>query len=100
MTIDVLERNDSRTKLTLIDCDVHPGSRTPQDLKPFLSARWQQHMAMFGGLMRQPFTKMTCYPRYHSAGNRADAWPPSGGHPGSDLAFMRQQHLDPNGVEL
>src|SRR5580658_1609075 len=27
-------------------------------------------------------------------------WPPSGGPPGSDLEFMRTQHLDPNGVEL
>ncbi len=99
MTTDLLERSESRAGLSYVDCDVHPGFRTAQDLKPFLSARWQEHLATFGGLMRQPFTKMTCYPRYHSAGNRADAWPPSGGHPGSDLAFMRQQHLDPNGVE-
>jgi uncharacterized protein len=30
---------------------------------------------------------------------RADAWPPGGGLPGSDLEFMRAQHLDANGVE-
>src|SRR5204862_541978 len=30
---------------------------------------------------------------------RRDAWPPTGGPPGSDLDFMRKQHLDPLDVE-
>ena len=31
---------------------------------------------------------------------RRDAWPPTGGVPGSDLDFMRKQHLDPFDVEF
>src|SRR5262249_61913075 len=31
---------------------------------------------------------------------RRDAWPATGGPPGSDLAFMRKQHLDPLDVEF
>ena len=32
--------------------------------------------------------------------SRRDAWPPTGGPPGSDLAFMQKQHLDPYNVEF
>ena len=33
------------------------------------------------------------------ATSREDTWPPNGGPPGSDLDFMREQHLDANSVE-
>ncbi len=32
-------------------------------------------------------------------GMRLDAWPPGGGPPASDLAFLREQLLDPLGIE-
>ena len=41
------------------------------------------------------------YPKVQPGdGSRRDAWPPDGGLPGSDLDFMRKQHLDPYGVEI
>ncbi len=41
------------------------------------------------------------YPKAHPAdGQRLDAWTPEGGMPGSSLEFMRQQHLDPYGVDF
>ncbi len=40
------------------------------------------------------------YPLYAPNTSRRDAWPPGGGLPGSDLDFMRAQHLDPNGISL
>ncbi len=38
------------------------------------------------------------YPKAAPDTARRDAWPPGGGLPGSDLAFMQAQHLDPNNV--
>ena len=49
----------------------------------------------FGTHLRQPFINTTQYPRTAPLICRRDAWPPAGGPPGSDLAFMQQQHLDP-----
>ena len=43
---------------------------------------------------------MVPYPRMTAGnGSRLDAFPPTGGPPGSDLTFMRQQLLDPLGIE-
>ena len=39
------------------------------------------------------------YPRMAPDTARGDAWPPNGGPPGSDLDFMRKQHLDANNIE-
>ena len=50
--------------------------------------------------LRTPFTATTPYPRSAPLLSRRDAWPPTGGPPGSDLAFMRQQHLDALNVEF
>ncbi len=41
------------TKLTIVDCDIHPAMRKPSDLYPFLSARWRKHMTTFGEHLRQ-----------------------------------------------
>ena len=38
---------DAKTRLRIIDCDIHPYLRTPRDLDPFLSARWRQHLAEY-----------------------------------------------------
>ena len=105
---DVLDRTDddgarrtgARTALKIIDCDIHPSLRAREDLYPFLAKRWQEHMQTYGAHLRMPFTSTTPYPRSSPLICRRDAWPPSGGPPGSDLAFMRQQHLDPLDVEF
>ena len=39
------------------------------------------------------------YPKAQPQAARRDAWPPDGGLPGSDLDFMREQHLDLYGVD-
>ena len=79
----------------VIDCDIHPALRSARDVLPFLSKRWQDHLLHYGSHVRQPLLFTTPYPRSAPSLARRDAWPPGGGPPGSDLAFMREQHLDP-----
>jgi predicted TIM-barrel fold metal-dependent hydrolase len=87
-------------RLAIVDCDIHPVQRVKSDLNPFLSARWREHLATFGGHIRQGlWAGQNVYPRMMGAGRRMDSFPPNGGPPGSDVDFMRAQHLDPNGVE-
>jgi len=109
MNVDVLNRAGMQpgtvSKVGIADCDVHP--RPPgvgiggvsKALYPYLSKRWQQHVEQFGILYRQPWEKGSAYPKGQPQACRHDAWPPEGS-PGSDLAFMQQQHLDPNNVVL
>ena len=40
-------------KLAIVDCDIHPVQRAKSDLAPFMSQRWREHMATFGGHIRQ-----------------------------------------------
>jgi predicted TIM-barrel fold metal-dependent hydrolase len=87
------------TKLAIVDCDIHPAFKKPSDLYPFMSARWREHMATFGEHLRQGLSGQLQWPRMMAAGQRVDAFPEDG-PPGSDLALMRRQHLDPNGVEV
>src|SRR5262249_28947161 len=84
--------------LTIVDCDIHPAYRTPQDLHPFLPARWREHMTTFGEHLRQGLSGQLAWPRMMAAGMRLDSFPEQG-PPGSDLKLMQTQHLDPNGVE-
>jgi uncharacterized protein len=85
-------------RLMIVDCDIHPAYRTPTDLYPFLSARWREHMTTFGEHLRQGLSGQLAWPRMMASGMRVDAFPEQG-PPGSDLALMRRQHLDANGVE-
>jgi predicted TIM-barrel fold metal-dependent hydrolase len=87
-----------RQKLKVVDCDIHPGFSTPDEIHPFLPERWREHMKTFGGNYRQAFADTLSHPRMAPEVSRADSWPPKG-PPGSDLDFMRAQHLDGNGVE-
>src|ERR1700756_4812294 len=97
-----LNQQDSsaRTRLRIIDCDIHPSLHSRADLNPFLAKRWQEHLKTYGGHLRTPYMGTTPYPRSSPLIARRDAWPPTGGPPGSDLDFMRKQHLDPNDVEF
>ena len=87
-------------RLKIIDCDIHPSLHSRDDLNAFLPKRWQEHLKTFGPHIRNPFTSTTPYPRSSPLISRRDAWPPTGGPPGSDLAFMQKQHLDPFDVEF
>ena len=103
---DVIDRpmldkeKTAATRLRIIDCDVHPSLRSRADLNEFLPKRWQEHMKTYGDHLRTPYIGTTPYPRSSPLICRRDAWPPTGGVPGSDLAFMQKQHLDPYDVEF
>jgi predicted TIM-barrel fold metal-dependent hydrolase len=87
-------------KLMVVDCDIHPTFKSNADLFPFLPPRWREHWATYGGHLRQGLSSTLAHPRMYPAVSRADSWPPNGGPPGSDLAFMRSHHLDANGIEF
>ena len=86
-------------KLRRIDCDVHHALRDLNDLKPFLSQRWWDHLQSYGLRMPVPFSGSAPYPKATPALSRTDAWPPGGGTPGSDLDFLREQLLDRYDIE-
>lgn len=88
------------TRLRVIDCDIHPSLRAPDDLNPFLPQRWRQHLAEYGKFTRGIYAARGNYPRFMPATARRDAWPAGGFPPGSDVDFIRAQHLDPNDVEF
>jgi len=94
---EVLARETTRSIGTgIIDCDIHPTTRNRSELHPWLPERWKKHLAEYGAQARLPFSTGTQYPKAAPATARRDAWPPAGGPPGSDLAFMQTQLLDPN----
>ena len=84
----------------IFDSDIHPTLRNRDALRPYLSKRWNDHLDQYGDPQNGPYAARGAFPRYTPEVSRRDAWPPSGGPPGSDLAFMRLQHLDPNQVEI
>jgi len=103
MNVDVLNRSGiapvAASKLAISDCDIHPRA-SMKALMPWIPKAWQEHIAAFGMLHRQPWEKGPAYPKAQPQASRRDAWPPGGGGPGSDLGFMAAQHLDPNNVTL
>jgi predicted TIM-barrel fold metal-dependent hydrolase len=101
MNIAVREQTSDpqATRLAVVDCDIHPQVRSPADLQKYLPERWRKHMATYSNHVRQALSETLAYPRMTPDVARRDAWPANGGPPGSDLEFMRQQHLDLNGVE-
>jgi predicted TIM-barrel fold metal-dependent hydrolase len=88
------------TRLSVVDCDIHPQMRSGADLLPFLPERWRKHMQTYSTHARQALSETLAFPRMTPDVARRDAWPPNGAPPGSDLDFMRTQHLDLNGVEI
>ena len=78
----------------IVDCDIHPVMRDISVLREYLPAAWRSHLDTYGLRMRQAFLNGPPYPKASPALSRRDSWPPAGGPPGSDLDFMRLQHLD------
>ncbi len=99
MNAPLLDVKASQT-LSFVDCDIHPVQRSLADLFPYMGARWIEHAKSIGPHIRQGLSSMQAHPRMMAAGQRADAYPERGGPPGSDLALMQRQHLDPAGVEI
>lgn len=79
----------AKSKDRIVDCDIH-NTITAQALVPYLPRKWQEYHAQFG--RRQ--LPGDHYPKAMPFASRTDSWPPAGGPPGSDLAFLRQQLLD------
>ncbi len=97
----LLERAPGQaSRLGVIDCDIHPMLRSRKALYPYLPQRWRDHLNSYGPRTRQPFLGSAPYPKITPALSRLDSWPPGGGPPGSDLDFMRRQHLDPLNIEV
>jgi uncharacterized protein len=98
MSLELLEREKAaHSRLSVVDCDIHPIFRSESQVLPFLAAEWREHMKTYRRHVRQGLHGTLTHPRMQV--NRIDAVPPNGGPPGSDLDFMRAHHLDPNGVE-
>ncbi len=77
-------------KLAVIDTDIHVAMPSPETVLQYLPKRWHRHHEMVG--MRGHIG--SAYPRIVPNAARHDAWPPTGGPPGSDLDFLREQLLD------
>ena len=86
-------------RLGIVDCDVHPTVRSLEEFRPYLDARWWEHLTTFGLRPRHGFAAGDPYPKAAPRAARRDAWGPDGGMPGSDLDFMREHYLEACGVE-
>lgn len=100
MNIQDPASRSARTDLKVVDCDIHPTLPSPRALDKYLSERWREHYRTYGLFLREPFLGSSTYPKATPNLARLDSWPPGGGPPGSDLDFMRKQHLDTNNVEF
>lgn len=81
----------------IIDCEIHNSLPTPEALAPYLPNHWSRYFLLSGLRHRSFGVYFAGKPHRHAA--RADAVPPSGSLPGSDLAFTRRQHLDRWNIE-
>jgi len=90
----------AESRLRLVDCDIHPIIRAKDDLRSYLPPEWRPYHDTYGDFLVSPFATAHPYPKPTPALSRLDTWPPNGGPPGSDLEFMRAQHLDPHDIEF
>ncbi|MGG1519341.1 amidohydrolase family protein [Paenibacillus oryzisoli] len=89
-----MNRNEinEKTKLMLIDTDVHNGIRHPQDLLPYLDKPWHKQWIGGGSGVGQPY--------FSPVGVlRRDAVPDRGGHSGSDPDFLVKDHIERYGFD-
>ncbi len=87
-------------RTAIADCDIHPTRATKTELYPYLARRWHEHLETYDRHPYQGMMEGPPYPKAQPNASRRDAYPPEGGPQGSSLAFMQQQHLDPNNVVL
>ncbi|WP_164867712.1 amidohydrolase family protein [Rhodovarius crocodyli] len=85
----------ARAREPIIDADVHPWVNGDiAGLKNYLSRSWWEH---FDGRHVLP-NQWLRPPLARASSNRIDAMPPSGGEPGSDALFMKEEHLDKHNI--
>jgi predicted TIM-barrel fold metal-dependent hydrolase len=80
--------------LTIVDCDTHnmPGER----LLEYMPEKQRQYLSLVG--LRTIPTEAAVRTPVRPMSNRLDSFPPSGGPPGSDPEFAREQLLDEYGI--
>ncbi|MGI9522491.1 MAG: amidohydrolase family protein [Hyphomicrobiaceae bacterium] len=104
MNIHVPPRHDTETSsrlgLAIADGDIHPRPKSSRSLDPYLSSRWQSHLATYGMPPRHGYQSGPLYPKGNPDASRRDAYAPNGDLPGANLSFMREQLLDRYNVEL
>src|SRR5262249_49272752 len=84
------ETTSKRSRLAVIDCDIHNALPSERALGAYLPDRWRRHHDVFG---TRGYSGLN-YPFANLNAARTDSWPPSGLPPGADRGFMRQQLLD------
>jgi len=89
LTMTTAEPPPTGAHVGLIDADIH-NTPVPGALKDYLPERWREYNERFG----RPDYTGAYYPKASPRAARSDSWPPTGGPPGSDLAFLREQLLD------
>jgi uncharacterized protein len=85
-------------RLAIIDGDFHPAPRAISDLRPFMTAQMWELLSTVGTRRRHGMS-LEPYPKSAPNACRRDAWPESGGPPGSDIGLIRSQYLDAYGIE-
>lgn len=93
-------KREARVGLAIADGDIHPNPKHAKALHPYLAKQWQDHLDTYGMIPRHAYQAGPAYPKGNPDASRRDSYPPNGDYPGSNLEFMRAQHLDPNNVEL
>src|SRR3982751_2810329 len=85
----------SQARLAMIDCDVHNNLPGVEALFPYLPEHWVERIkgSSFKGVTD------SSYPKSAPTTARPGSAPPDGGLPGSDLATLQAQLLEPLGVE-
>lgn len=85
-----MTQNHGEERLSIIDCDVHNGFRSHDDLFPYLEDTWKSQAILRGGGL----------PYASPIGNkRKDANPPSGLPVGADPDYMIEQLIEPFGMD-
>src|ERR1700735_1036646 len=81
-----------------IDADVHPLVPSRDVLKGYMASRFHAELDQVSG--RELYLPVTVGARQARSFRREDAFPPSGGPPGSDPSFFSEQLLDPYGIAV
>jgi predicted TIM-barrel fold metal-dependent hydrolase len=103
MNVEVREKQPlvkSASRMAIADCDIHHSPKSLKLIYKYLDRRWCDHLDTYGQRARQGNSSGPQFPKGQPDASRRDAWPPTGGRPGSDLDFMRSHLLDANGIEL
>ena len=76
----------------VIDCDVHTNLPSVAAFAAYLPERWRHVLTTYG--LRRPGEVAEFPTRPRAYASRTDSVPPSGGPPGSEVDFTREQLLD------